>query len=55
MWLTKYSLARSSINPDIGGLVDDFLSIDDVQEQLVWIQEPVIYNSPPPPKNKENH
>jgi hypothetical protein len=45
MWLTKYICARSSLNPDIGDLADDFLSIDDHQEQLVGIQEPLSYNS----------
>jgi hypothetical protein len=38
MWLTKYTWARSSLNPDIGDLADDNLSIDEHQEQLVGIQ-----------------
>jgi len=48
MWLTKYIRARSSFNPDIGDVADDFLSIDDHQEQLVGIQEPLSYSSPSP-------
>jgi len=48
MWLTKYTWATRSLNPDIGDLADDFLSIDDHQEQLVEIQEPLSYSSPSP-------
>jgi hypothetical protein len=48
MWLTKYIWTRNSLNPDIGDLADDFLNIDDHQEQLVGIQEPLSHNSPSP-------